>query len=131
MVGGIALGLIESFGGMMGVNLGNSAIVLFGAPRTLEDHAVQACRAALALRSAIAANSGGELALSACLDAGEVLVRAGAAGIETIGPAIQTAAQLVHPLPAGMTILRTRCQRVARNALLISSRDFGVLAMPR
>jgi hypothetical protein len=94
--------LIESFGGMMGVNLGNSAIVLFGAPRTLEDHAVQACRAALALRSAIAGNSGGELALSACLDTGEVLVRSGAAGIETIGPAIQTAAQLVHLLPAGM-----------------------------
>jgi DNA-binding SARP family transcriptional activator len=53
--------LIESFGGMIGVNLGNSAIVLFGAPRTLEDHAVQACRAALALRSAIAGNSGESL----------------------------------------------------------------------
>ena len=91
---------------MMEVTLGNSAIVLFGAPRTLEDHAVQACRAALAMRSAIAGNSGtaaGEsLACRACLDAGEVLVRAGAGGIETIGPAIQTAAQLVHLLPAGM-----------------------------
>jgi pimeloyl-ACP methyl ester carboxylesterase/DNA-binding SARP family transcriptional activator len=94
--------LIEGFGGMMGVTLGNSAIVVFGAPRTLEDHAVQACRAALAMRSAILANSMGELGLSACLDSGEVLVRVGAAGIETIGPAIQTAAQLVHPLPAGM-----------------------------
>ena len=98
--------LIEGFGGMMGVTLGSSAIMLFGAPRTLEDHAVQACRAALAMRSAIsgnsAGNSGGELDLSTCLDAGEVLVRAGAAGIETIGPAIQTAAQLVHLLPAGM-----------------------------
>ena len=67
-----------------GDSLGNSAIVLFGASRTLEDHAVQACRAALAMRSAIAADNGerqrGELGLSACLDAGEVLVRTGAAG---------------------------------------------------
>ncbi|HYI69936.1 MAG TPA: alpha/beta fold hydrolase [Skermanella sp.] len=91
--------LVESHGGSMAAVLGTSAVVLFGASRTLEDHAVQACRAALAMRSAIV----GELGLSACLDAGEVLVRTGAGGeVETIGPAIQAAARLVHLLPAGM-----------------------------
>src|SRR4051794_10477904 len=76
--------LIERFGGVMGVSLGNAAIVLFGAPRTLEDHAVQACRAALAMRSAVAGNSRGELGLRVCLDAGKVLVRNQVSGHETI-----------------------------------------------
>ena len=95
--------LAESFGGTMGAALGTSAVVLFGVRRTLEDHAAQACRAALAMRAALASGSGGELCLSACLDSGEVLVReAAAGGTETIGPAIQTAARLVHLLPAGI-----------------------------
>lgn len=96
--------LVESHGGSMAAALGTSAVVLFGASRTLEDHAVQACRAALTMRSALATDSSGdELGLSACLDAGEVLVRTGAGGeIETVGPAIQAAARLVHLLPAGM-----------------------------
>ena len=98
------LPLVESHGGSMAAALGTSAVVLFGASRTLEDHAVQACRAALAMRSAMATDSsGGELGLSACLDAGEVLVRTGAGGeVETVGPPIQAAARLVHLLPGGM-----------------------------
>ena len=37
----------RAIGGSMAAALGTSAVVLFGASRTLEDHAVQACRAAL------------------------------------------------------------------------------------
>jgi pimeloyl-ACP methyl ester carboxylesterase/DNA-binding SARP family transcriptional activator len=119
--------LVESFGGTLEAALGTSAVVLFGVGRTLEDHAVQACRAALAMRAALASGSGGELCLSACLDSGEVLVRETAAGgMETIGPAIQTAARLVHLLPAGVVAVTSAVfGRTAGYFRFADPRDFA------
>jgi DNA-binding SARP family transcriptional activator/class 3 adenylate cyclase len=90
------------FGGIISSAVGGTIVALFGAPRTLEDHAVQACRAALAMRAALLEEGAGRLDLRACLDAGEVLVRSGILAPEAIGQPVQTAGQAVHRLPLGV-----------------------------
>ena len=98
--------LIEGFGGMMGVTLGTSAIVLFGAPgrwRTMRSRrAGRRSPCAPPSLGTAPGTAGANLTCPRAWMPERFWCGQGAAGIETIGPAIQTAAQLVHLLPAGM-----------------------------
>jgi adenylate cyclase len=66
---------VERFGGTVVRTLGDGIMALFGAPRTLEGHALHACQAALAIRDAFAPGRGG-LAIRVGLHSGEIVADA-------------------------------------------------------
>ena len=84
----------------------------FGAPLALEDHAVRACRAALA---ALAAARDGEhtVALGIGLDSAEVLLRGGALS----GPALQSAARLAASAVPGTVVATEATMALTRGRM--------------
>jgi class 3 adenylate cyclase len=95
-----------------------SIIAIFGVGRVTENHAAQACRAALALRGA-AAQSGGQDQLQLCigLDSGDTIVRPATTGdtaqIETQGTVVRTARRLAQSLQRTAIACTERMQRAA------------------
>ena len=96
---------IEDEGGTIDKFIGDAVMAFWGAPEELPDHAARACRAALAIRAAIAANNArrhadGEHAirLRIGLHTGEVIVgNIGAPGrinYTIVGDAVNTANRL-------------------------------------
>lgn len=101
--------IVERHGGIVSAS-GNSGItVVFGEGG---NHAVAACRAALAVKSAIELQSEGNVRVRAGLDSGEVVVRyrrhGAAERIEAIGAAVRTATRLVHSLRRGILAVTGR-----------------------
>lgn len=103
---------VEKCGGLVLSSSDASIVGIFGAARATEEHALQACRAALAIKSA-AENAGqGQVKASIGLDSGETVLRPVAAGgtlrVETQGAIVRTARQLA--------------QRLRRHAIVCTSR---------
>jgi len=67
--------VVRGYGGSVNRVAGDGIMALFGAPRALEDHAVQACYAALALTEEIPRVTGDLLRVRVGLHSGDVLVR--------------------------------------------------------
>ncbi len=90
------------YGGTVGQMTGDGLMVLFGAPVAEEDHALAACCAALAMRSALAAAMP-ELRLRAGIHSGEVVVHAyePSRTIEAAGEAVHLAARLQQQAEPG------------------------------
>ena len=77
------MGAVHRYEGTVNQVMGDGIMALFGAPLALEDHAVRACYAALAMQSAIRAynetlrrSQGVEIQIRVGLNSGEVVVRA-------------------------------------------------------
>jgi DNA-binding SARP family transcriptional activator/class 3 adenylate cyclase len=101
--------IIELHGGIISGS-GNSGItVVFGEGG---NHAVAACRAALAVKSTIELQSEGNVRVRAGLDSGEVVVRHRRSGMtertEVISAAVRTATRLVHSLRRGILAVTGR-----------------------
>jgi class 3 adenylate cyclase len=101
--------IVELHGGIISAS-GNSGItVVFGEGG---NHAVAACRAALAVKSTIELQSEGNVRVRAGLDSGEVVVRHRRSGMtertEVIGAAVRTATRLVHSLRRGILAVTGR-----------------------
>jgi DNA-binding SARP family transcriptional activator/predicted ATPase/class 3 adenylate cyclase len=103
---------VERHGGAV-INANDAMVVgIFGAGLALEDHALQACRAALALKNAVAATGHDQVQLHVGLDSGEaVLVQArpgSSAQVETMGAVVRTASQLAQSLRRGAIAVTAR-----------------------
>jgi len=107
--------LIERHAGIVSAS-GSSGITALFCSATCENHAVAACRAALAVKSAVEAQSADSVRVRAGLDSGEVMVRYRRHGaterIEVTGAAVRTAERLVHSLRRGALALTDRTQLV-------------------
>jgi class 3 adenylate cyclase/tetratricopeptide (TPR) repeat protein len=67
---------VRTFGGVVNQIMGDGIMALFGAPLAIEEHAAQACRAALAMRQAVREKLRTEVHIRVGLGSGEVVVRA-------------------------------------------------------
>jgi len=109
---------VERCGGTIISSSDASIVAIFGVGRMTENHAAQACRAALALRVA-AAPYGGQDQVQLCigLDSGETIVRPATAGdtaqIETLGTVVRTARRLAQSLQRTAIACTERMQQAA------------------
>ena len=112
--------LIDRHGGIVTAS-GHSGITALFCSATSENHAVVACQAALAIKSAIESQSSGSVRVRAGLDSGEVIVRHRRHGmterIEVTGAAVRTAERLVHALRRGVLALTDRTHLVAAGVM--------------
>ncbi len=67
---------VRAYGGVVNQILGDGIMALFGAPIAIEEHAAQACRAALAMRSGVQEKLQGMVHVRIGIGSGEVVVRA-------------------------------------------------------
>ncbi len=67
---------VRRFGGVVNQVMGDGVMALFGAPLAIEDHAAQACLAALAMRAAVHERVRPRVQVRVGLSSGEVVVRA-------------------------------------------------------
>jgi DNA-binding winged helix-turn-helix (wHTH) protein/predicted ATPase len=112
---------VERCGGIVLSSTDASLVGIFGAGRATEDHALQACRAALAIKTAVEGAEQGpkqaHVRLSIGLDSGATVLRPVATGgtlqVETQGAVVRTARQLA--------------QRLRRPAIVCTSRMHDAL----
>ena len=67
---------VRAHGGVVNQILGDGIMALFGAPVAIEEHAAQACRAALAMRAGVQEKLLGKVHVRIGIGSGEVVVRA-------------------------------------------------------
>jgi DNA-binding SARP family transcriptional activator/class 3 adenylate cyclase len=112
----LAQTLITRHGGVVAAAASSGITALFDS-ETCDNHAGTACRAALAVKSIVEAESAGSVRVRAGLDSGEVIVRSrrdGQAGrIEVTGAASRTADRLVQSLRRGLLAVTDRTHAVA------------------
>jgi predicted ATPase/pimeloyl-ACP methyl ester carboxylesterase/DNA-binding SARP family transcriptional activator len=94
-----------------------SLTAVFGATRATEDHAYLACRAALAAKSVVDAQSQGTARLRAGIDTGEALLRRRLddqrSTLEVVGAPPRTAAQLMRTLRRAVIAATGRARQAA------------------
>jgi class 3 adenylate cyclase/tetratricopeptide (TPR) repeat protein len=99
--------VIVAHGGTVAKHLGDGLMALFGAPVAQPDHAVRACRAALALQPAVAEAMRGRAGTStvprvrAGIDSGTVVISWAAAAPDADGPAVDRAKRTESIAEAG------------------------------
>ena len=113
-------GIIDRHGGIV-IASGNSSITALFGSTGAGNHAVAACRAALAANRRSKRNRRELFASCAGLDSGEAIVRHRRHGttdrIEVTGTAVRTATQLVHALRRGVLALTGRTQAAAADLI--------------
>jgi class 3 adenylate cyclase len=100
------------------VSLGQADLTaIFGAPAPAEDHARQACRSALAMKSAVEQAADGTSRVRASLDTGEAIVRVRSlehgSQVEVNGAPIRVARQLTQALRRSMIAATERTREAA------------------
>jgi DNA-binding SARP family transcriptional activator len=115
--------LIAEHGGIITAS-GNVGIVALFDSATCDNHAVAACRAALAVKSRVEKEAEGGVRVRAGLDSGEVIIRhrrhGAAERVEVTGAAVRTAGRLVHSLRRGLLAVTDRTQLVAAGVVAVS-----------
>jgi DNA-binding SARP family transcriptional activator len=115
--------IIQHHGGMVTASGGSGIVALFGSASS-DNHALAACRAALAVKSVVESESAGSVRVRGGLDSGEVIVRHRREGtavrIEVTGVALRTAERLVHSLRRGVLAITDRTQLVAAGLVATS-----------
>ena len=95
-----------------------SVVGIFGAGLPTEDHALQACRAALAVKAAVQNAGDSQLRLCIGLDSGETVLRPAPTGdavrIETQGAVVRTGEVWIAPGNFHMTLARQGCELVLK-----------------
>jgi DNA-binding SARP family transcriptional activator/predicted ATPase len=93
---------VERWGGIVISSSDASVVGIFGAGLPSEDHSLQACRAALALKAAVETAAQSQVRLSIGLDSGETVLRPVPTGdtvkVETQGAVVRTARRLAQAL---------------------------------
>lgn len=122
--------LVQRFGGTIGSFTGDGVMALFGAPTAIEDHAVHACMAALAIQDGtkpLAAEvwkrDGIELALRVGLNSGEVIVGkigSGPFGYTAIGEHVGVAQRMESVAPPGGVMLSDSTARLVAHAATLA-----------
>lgn len=120
---------VHRFDGFVNQTLGDGIMALFGAPIASEDHAVQACRAALAMQQAIAdhnAATGGSMALRIGMNSGQVVIHSIGSNLamnyDAVGKTVHLAARMEDLAPPNAIILSEATTQLA---------DGFITAIPR
>lgn len=114
---------VSHFGGVQIQWRGDELLALFGAPQAQEDHAAQACLAALRIIERMAADqaSAAPMAVRVGIDSGEVLIGPGAAGLgarySVDGAAIHLAARLERLAAPGIVLISAQTRRLAESRI--------------
>ncbi|OBK72802.1 cyclase [Mycobacterium sp. 1274761.0] len=114
-VAGECASVVQRFGGTVGSFTGDGIMAVFGAPAALEDHAVRACLAGLAIQSAVEAlaedvrkRDGAELRLRVGLNSGQVItgeIGTGRFGYTAVGEQVGMAQRMESVAPPGGVML--------------------------
>ena len=126
--------VVKRFGGTVGSFTGDGIMAVFGAPVALEDHAVRACLAALAIQEdarpiAVAAHQQHniDLKLRVGLNSGEVIVGdigSGSFGYTAVGEHVGMAQRMESVAPPGGVMLSQPTARLVESKFVLSTEEF-------
>ncbi len=126
----ITTAIVKRYGGTVDKFTGDGIMAVFGAPLALEDHAVRACLAALAIQDELARlaaqvrdHDGVELALRIGLNSGQVIageVGSASLGYTTIGKQVGMAQRMESVAPPGGVMLSASTARLVDGAAALS-----------
>jgi class 3 adenylate cyclase len=118
--------VVQRYGGTVGSFTGDGIMAVFGAPITLEDHAVRACLAALGVQEeakrlavGVQDRDGVELWLRVGLNSGQVIageIGSGPFGYTTIGEQVGMAQRMESVAPPGGVMLSASTARLVDGA---------------
>ena len=113
--------IVEQAGGVIGTSAEAGIIVTFDTYDTNQNHAISACRAALAIKSRLESQSEGTVRVSIGLDTGEVTIRhrqrVATRQIEVNGVAVRMAARLARSLRRAVVAVTDRIRAEASNSI--------------
>jgi len=114
----------HSYGGVVVRIQGDGILALFGAPIALEDHALRACQASLAMQEAISSGDYGDVKIHIGLNSGEVLVRSVNTDLsmdyDAVGTTVHLGARMEQRAPPGAILLTENTLRLAGEFLKVS-----------
>jgi class 3 adenylate cyclase len=121
--------VVQHFGGTVGSFTGDGIMAVFGAPITLEDHAVRACLAALGIQeeakrlaSDVRGRDGVELQLRVGLNSGQVIageIGSGPFGYTAVGEQVGMAQRMESVAPPGGVMLSASTARLVDGAAAV------------
>ena len=121
--------VVQRYGGTVDKFTGDGAMAVFGAPAALEDHALRACLAALAIqdeakRLAVEVDSrdGVDLRLRIGLNSGEVIagqIGSAASGYTAVGEQVGLAQRMESVAPPGGVVLSETTARLVEGAAVL------------
>src|SRR5258705_7363326 len=121
-----ASSVVQGYGGTVGSFTGDGIMAVFGAPTALEDHAIRACLAALAIQEEakrlavdVRERDGVELLLRVGLNSGQVIageIRSGAFGYTAVGEQVGMAQRMESVAPPGAVMLSASTARLVDGA---------------
>ena len=113
--------------GFVNQSRGDGIMALFGAPIASEDHAVQACRAALAMRAAVATlrgKSGRDIAIRVGINSGHVVIHSIGSDLamnyDAVGKTVHLAARMEALAAPGTILLTSATHEIAKSFILSS-----------
>jgi len=122
-------GVVKRFGGTVGSFTGDGIMAVFGAPVALEDHAVRACLAALAIQEEarplaveVQGRDGIDLKLRVGLNSGEVIageIGSGSFGYTAVGEQVGMAQRMESVAPSGGVMLSASTARLVEDAAVL------------
>ncbi|MDT5177260.1 MAG: hypothetical protein QOJ95_1458, partial [Mycobacterium sp.] len=127
-------GVVRRFGGTVGSFTGDGIMAVFGAPVALEDHAVRACLAALAIQEdarplavAVRRQDGIDLKLRVGLNSGEVIVGeigSGSFGYTAVGGQVGMAQRMESVAPPGGVMLSESTAGLVECNFALGTKEF-------
>ncbi len=121
--------VVTGYGGTVGSFTGDGIMAVFGAPLTLEDHAIRACLAALKIQDEVGPladdvmhRDGIELQMRVGLNSGQVIggeIGSGTFGYTTIGEQVGMAQRMESVAPPGGVMLSQSTARLVEGVALL------------
>jgi len=130
----VLMDAIHQHDGFMNQARGDGVMALFGAPIATEDHAVQACRAAMAMRAGIRELNRrriGDISLRIGINSGHVVIHSIGSNLmmnyDAVGKTVHLAARMEELAPANGIMLTAATQKLAKGFIVAESRGTVVL----
>jgi adenylate cyclase len=127
---GRSTAVVQRYGGTLSQFTGDGIMAVFGAPTALEDHAIRACLAALAIQEeaqalavVVQGQDGIDLKLRVGLNSGEVIageIGSGPLGYTTIGEQVGMAQRMESVAPPGGVMLSESTARLVEGAVVLA-----------
>lgn len=129
----VLMDAVHEHEGFANQSRGDGIMALFGAPVASEDHAVQACRAALAMRAAIGVlrqKGGSELAIRVGMNSGQVVIHSIGSDLamnyDAVGKTVHLAARMEELATPGSILMTAATRELAKG--FIATTPKGPLA---
>jgi class 3 adenylate cyclase/tetratricopeptide (TPR) repeat protein len=130
----VLMDAIHQHDGFVNQVRGDGVMALFGAPIAIEDHAVQACRAALAMQADIDelnSKTGNDVALRVGMNSGQVVIHSIgnnlAMNYDAVGKTVHLAARMEELAAPGTIVLTAATHKLAKGFITALSR--GIVAV--